>query len=370
MSKLVAFELQDFMSIGEARIEFDDSGILNLVGYNDSGKSAVTRSLEVLFYDAYSSEQVRYIRDGCEFFGVGAEFDDGVSVNKYKYSTGQSVWEMVKDGQVIFTNRLNDGIAAMGDIPDVIANYLGVIKDDSTNEQLNIRRNTDKLFLINTTGGDNYKILNTVLRADVLAESVKRMNEDRNKLQSEVSNLATSSATLKNELQGITVLDEATFNTVLEMYEKLASSKQKVEYLVTLSDLKANLDAIRIYDELPLVDTSRLTSIVQLQELKKATEVVIYDECTTIDTHRLVLLKDIATNREALNIIIPAEVATVDTNRLRELRIIGESYNNLLKVNTDLANVELEHETTLKELKRLSEIHGFKICKTCGTVAS
>ena len=42
-SKVVSLKIENFMSIKEGLIEFDDSNIISLCGYNDSGKSAITR---------------------------------------------------------------------------------------------------------------------------------------------------------------------------------------------------------------------------------------------------------------------------------------------------------------------------------------
>lgn len=369
MSKLVAIELQDFMSIESARLEFDESGIINLVGYNDSGKSAVTRALEVIFYDAYFGTQASFIRDDQEYFGIGLEFDDGVAINKYKYANGKSIWEMVKGDQTLFTNQLQDSIAAMEDIPEPISRYLGVVKDDSTDEQLNIRRNTDKLFLIDTTGGDNYKIINSVLRYDILAESVKRMNEDRNKLQSELTNLATSSKTLKGELNSIMVLNNETIGTVNETTEKLKVSKRQVEYLTSILEQKEILDEFVVYDEVPVLDTSRLQSIIALQELKEATEIPIYNECTIIDNSRLQLLESVIQLRQELNVTIPPECPVISAQQLRDIMEVGESYNSLWQTSNDLTNTENEHSQVTTQLSQLSQQYGFKICKNCGTVA-
>lgn len=368
MSKMVAIELLNFMSIESARLDFDDTGILNITGYNDSGKSAITRSLEVLFYDAYSGDQINFIKDDAEFFGVGVEFDDGVAINKYKYSNGKSVWEMLKGEEVIFTNQLADGVAAMSTIPEPIANYLGVVKDEFTDEQLNVRRNTDKLFLINTTGGDNYKIINSILRCDILAESVKRMNEDRNKLQSEVSNKATSSKTLKGELDALVVLDDSLITSLQTKSENLRLNKQRGEYLIGINNQKQILDDFVVYEELPIIDTSRSMLISQLQELKKATETPIYDELTILDVSRVQELEAIKQLRENLHTPIPPELTFVGTERMKDIRAVGEAFNNLYTVTTNLSNVEKEYEAVHNQLHTLSKEYGFKICNNCGTV--
>ena len=54
-SKIVSIKIENFMSIKNALLEFDESNIISLCGYNDSGKSAITRLLEVMFYNTYCS---------------------------------------------------------------------------------------------------------------------------------------------------------------------------------------------------------------------------------------------------------------------------------------------------------------------------
>jgi len=357
------------MSIEKARLEFDETGILNLCGYNDSGKSAITRALEVVFYNAYSNDQVNFIQDGKSHFGIGLEFSDGVEINRYKYIDGKSVWEMYKNGNVVFSNRLEDGIAALSDIPDVIRKYLGVIEDEITGEKLNVRRNTDRLFLINTTGGDNYKIINTVLRADILAESVNRLNKDRNTLQSELAALSTSSQTLKNELTHLVVLGDDLVAQVKENAENLADTKKRFEYLYSIQSQKAILDAFVVYDELPLIDTDQFRDIENLLELRKSLDIPIYDACPLIDVSRLQLLEEIIQLRKSLDVDIPPALPTIDVSRFNEIMEIGRLYNSYLETTNSLNQVSAEYEQVRGELESLSKQYGFKICKNCGAVA-
>lgn len=366
--RITAIELANFMSIESARLEFDESGVLNICGYNDSGKSAIIRALEVLFYDAYPNEQVNFIQDGKDYFGVGLEFEDGISINKYKYIDGKSVWEMLKGEEVVFTNQLDNGIAALGDIPDIIKKYLGVVKDDHTDEQLNVRRNTDRLFLINTTGGDNYKIINSVLRCDILAESVKRMNEDRNKLQSEVLNLVTSRDTLKDEVARITVLDDGTIQLLQESSEKLKQLKAKADILEVVFKEKEFLDSFEVYPELSVVDTGRLEDLQRIMDLREQMNIPVYDECKLIDTAKLSMLEEIMRYRDALSEAVPPEVGVVDTQRFQSIMEVAQAYNHLWKVSQEYEQTEKEYQLLLSELQRLSDLYGFKICKNCGTI--
>ena len=98
-SKIVSLKIENFMSIKEAFIEFDDSNVISLCGYNDSGKSAITRLMEVMLYNSYTTDQVRFITDEEEYWLGELTFDDGVVYTRTKYSDGKSLWELKKNGK-------------------------------------------------------------------------------------------------------------------------------------------------------------------------------------------------------------------------------------------------------------------------------
>lgn len=367
MSRLVGFGARDFMALGDVYIPFGESGIVNLVGYNDSGKSAFTKIIEVLMYDAYSTEQGKFIHDLADNFVVQADFDDGVCIRKIKHRNGKSVWEMTKGDEMLFTNQLSDGVMAMSGVPDIIKQYFGGVEDEFTGEQLNVRRNTDKLFLIHTSGGDNYKIINSILRADVLAESVKMLNEDRNKLSAEVSNITNSVYTLKQELAGVQVIDDEYESEISTMMEKLRVSKDREILCLNVVNQLAEYNSIEVYDELQMVDMSRLTELELILQDKENASVPIYDECPVIDMERLTLLETILETRLDLDIAIYDEVQVVDSSRLDELMQMGSLYKELNSITSSLTATEKELEDTHNELHQLAIDHDLKICPNCKT---
>ena len=104
-SKLVSWEVWNFMSLAHAKAEFDEKGIINFKGYNDSGKSAMLTALKVLMCNTNPQKQVGFIQDDKEYFRVLASFDDNVQILRDKYINGQSLYEMYKDGQCIFSTK-------------------------------------------------------------------------------------------------------------------------------------------------------------------------------------------------------------------------------------------------------------------------
>lgn len=368
-NKIVVLEVTNFMSIKNARIEFDDTNIINLCGYNDSGKSAITRLLEIMFYNAYSADQAKFITDGEDYWKGSLHFSDGVIIDRYKYADGKSMWEMYKGTQKLFTNRLdNGGLAAMPENPDIIANYLGVIQDEFTEEKLNVRRNTDKLFLITTTGGDNYKILNSVLQSDILAEASRQLNEDKNKLNGEVVNLKTTSDVLSEQLSNMEVAPEDLLEGTKEQISKLTDAASQLARLTMLADTQKQLNSIVVYDEVEPIDLESLRSLQGIVALRGVLLTPIFDELSGIDTQRLEALKNIAEMKKSLFIPIYDNLDTIDIEKYKNVTDIGNLYNTLYNANINLANVEQELEKTKKELAALSAQYNLKVCKNCGSV--
>lgn len=371
MSKLKAIEVRNFMSIGEARLEFDDSNIISICGYNDSGKSALTRLLEVMFYNAYSQDQASFIKDGTDYWGCSLEFDDGVEYNRYKYLDGKSEYELKKDGKILFSNKTAQGtILAMDKVPEQIENYLGVIsvKDDTMNEKLNVRRNTDKLFLINTTGGENYKMLNTILRSDLLSGASKKLNQDRNALQTEVSIKDTEKATLSSELNNLDVCSDEALTELTDKIEKLELSNKRYEYLQDIMTEDAKIKEIVIPDEIPLIDTSRMSEITKIYQLNEDAQLFIPDECMIIDTSRLYEIgRLLELYKQTQSVVVP-ECELVSLDRYNAICEIAKAYNDLYAMYTEVATVETELKETKDRLTTLANTYGFKICKNCGSV--
>lgn len=371
MSKLKAIEVKNFMSIADARLEFDDTNIISICGYNDSGKSALTRLLEIMFYNAYSQEQVAYIKDDTNYWACSLEFDDGVEYNRYKYLDGKSEYELKKDGKVLFTNRSADGVIyAMDKIPEQIENYLGVIsvKDETLSEKLNVRRNTDKLFLINTTGGENYKMLNTILRSDLLSATSKKLSQDRNTLQSEASVKATLRDALTSELNSLKVCPESALAELEDMTQKLEGINRRLEYLQAIKDEYDKIQEIVIPKELSLIDSSRLAELEALQSLKKNMDLVITPECTIIDVSRLNAIVEIIELNKGTEIKIPVVCEGVSLDRYNDIVGICQAYNDLYSMYMDVGNIEKELKGTKDELESLARQYNFKICQNCGTV--
>lgn len=370
-AKIIAYEVWNFMSIGYAYIDMSKSPIISLCGYNDSGKSALTRSLEVILYDNYSNDQINYIKDGEAHFQLKLHFDDGVKVSKYKYlDTKKSVWEMEKGVEMLYTNRRETGIIALTDVPSPIRDYYGVVSDDITGELLNVRRVDDRLFLINTTGGDNYKIINSVLRCDVLAMATDKANKKKNELQSLFSNYTVSRNALYEQYVSIHVAPDDVLALLQEKVENLRRSKRKLQSLMAIQDERHVLDSIIVPDELPLIDTGKLSALQVVQQLTTDMDIIIQPECPIISTDKIIKLHDLSTAyTTAADIVIQPELTVINTEKAHQLMQIQRLHESVQSEVEKDTSISSDLENAKSELADLSVKHDFKICANCGTIA-
>ena len=118
--KLLCWEVWNFMSVEHGKAEFDERNIVNFKGYNDSGKSAMLRALDVLMSNIKPTKQVEYIQDGKDYFRIIAYFDNGVTILRDKYINGQSLYEMYKDNQAIYSTKNGKNLTRVSEVPQSI----------------------------------------------------------------------------------------------------------------------------------------------------------------------------------------------------------------------------------------------------------
>lgn len=391
--------IENFMSIGSATIEFDDSNILSLCGYNDSGKSAIIRLIDIMFYNAYANEQVHYIKDGESSFRCIVSFKDGVEYERIKYTTGSSVFMLRKDGEVLFDNRKGNQIINTDGVPKVISDYLGVVRDEYTKEELNVRRCTDRLFLIDTTGGDNYKIINTILQSDRLAETSNKLNIDKNKLQQEIVISCNRLSALKDEHDRMQVASKDVIDALEVNTDRLEELNERLEKIGVCNYNNDIVNTTYIPDEIPMIDIIRCYEIKKVKEYHDRTDIHIQPMVDIIDFSRLSLITEVVRDYERTDVVIQSKVDIIDTDRYEEIKGIlkkvsesdiivpegvdeidfkkFEDIQKLVSLSTTYKSHVLNYElleSQVKEtevaLKTFADEHNLTICSNCGAVVS
>lgn len=264
-SKISSIELTNFMSFKRAKLTFDESGIINIKGYNDSGKSAILRAMAVCLMDMFKRNQLKFIRHGEEYFRITITFDDGISVLRDKYINGQSLYEVYKDQELMFTTKQGNRLSKVDGVPKTIADYLGLCVTDSV--YLNYQSCIDKLPVVDTTGSENYQMFHEVLRMEEIFRASNMINVDKNDLGLEIS-------TMEYELQREEVLLERCgdvseeFVSVIENLEKESIvTNSKKERLEEIQGVVKRCDSIKVLPTIKKVSTDRLSKLYNIGKI-------------------------------------------------------------------------------------------------------
>lgn len=391
-AKLVSWEVINFMSIKHGICEFDEKNIVVLKGYNDSGKSAMLRALDVLFYNRYPQSQVSFIKDGCSYFRITAKFDDGVIILRDKYANGQSLYEMYQNGEVIFSTKVGNVLTKVGEVPEPIQQYLGVVQDLCT------RSCYEKQFLVQTSGRENDKVFNVVLKSEELAKAQELINNDKNTLASEISTTDTQLHTYKSMMKDGDILTEeivsymesldkeldiydarsSRLNSIKELLikynsfsiapEVLAIDLGKYQLISRITSSVREFGGIGVLPEIQTCDVTRYSDLVKLYNASTMSrEIVVSPEVELVDVSRLTSLSALVSEVHHCNSIkeVP-EVATVETKRLEVLSTLLGLVSKL----PNMDDLDSEIDRVHSEMHELAKLIGNDtvICPDCGHI--
>lgn len=371
MSRLLSIELENFMSLPHAKFDFDTSGIISPVGYNDSGKSALRRALEILWFDKYSQTQAKMITDGRDSFTITNTFDDGVLIQRTKYSSGAGRWLMTRNSQVVFDNKLPNGsLAATKGVPDAIAQYLGVVRDEPTGEILNIRRNTNKLLPITTTGGENYQIFNNLCRGERIAYAVKTLNSDVNAKNRELAANSSRLIGKQEALASMQVFDEQTEAELLKTANDLKSKTAKLASLLAIAQ-RYNIFADKaVIAPIQMTDTSRLEVLYAIKQAYINSQKETIQPISIIDTSRYAKLLSMQQLLSAMQGTVISQIPVIDLSRYSKLRELSGIATKLSAQEQELASLQNTYKTFRDELTQTARLNNWRICKHCGNIVT
>lgn len=368
---IVSLEIENFMSIGQAEISFGADNIISLCGYNDSGKSAVIRLLDIMLFNSYTRDQSKFIKDGESYFKGVLRFDDGVIYTYQKLANGVSIFTLSQGDKVLYTNKSGTSVISVSDIPEPIAKYLGVMKDECTDEKLNIRRCSDRLFLINTTGGDNYKILNTVLQSDLLSETTITLNTDKNRLMSEVTTGYNQISAIKDESANIVVSSDETLDS-LEESLKIYSDKMDEMSLISLVENKQGIfEEIVVPPELNTISVDSYKDLMQIRGTIERSNIVIppyLNEMRTDQLQGIRGLLDLSHRFDNIDSQVTPELPIIDHEQFILVSKIMNGYTRLNDIMSKGKAIMTELGKKRTQLHELCKQQGVTCCPECGAV--
>lgn len=336
-SKITFIEVYNFMSFKHAKAYFDDSNILNFKGYNHSGKSAFLEACAVCLMNKYQRSQSKFIHHGEEYFRIIVAFDDGVVIVRDKYYNGQSLYEMYKDEELIFTTKKGNQLSKVDDVPKPIKDYLGLIEFDLG--YLNFQTRKEPLFLVETKGSENYYNLHEALKAEEIARANALLNTDKNALNSSIVEIEQELNTDKLLLEEYGSIQESLIVALSEKevyVQNLLSKQSAIEHIQSLVDA---LSKIKTIPEIENIDIRKLKDIYNVRD----------------------------TFLEYASLRSYPDVEKVPLKRLSAILDLQEKLSNLDNINTNLSSIDIEGVdiSSYKSLsrlyslvKQLSEVEG------------
>lgn len=328
-SKISSIELTNFMSYKKAKVSFDETGIINIKGYNDSGKSAILRGLAVCLMDMYKSKQAKFIRHGEEYFRIVVTFDDGMSILRDKYINGQSLYEVYKGQERVFTTKQGNRLSRIEGVPKPIEDYLGLCITDSV--YLNYQSCLDKLPVVDTTGSENYQMFHEVLRMEEIYQANNMINLDKNQLGAEI-------AAMEDELQRNEVLLERCgdvsqeFISEIEKLEKesIRTNNQKLD-LDSIAETVENYSNIKNIPKIEKISSDRISKVYGIEKILSSLKSINnIPKVEKVSVDRLDAISNISKLASTLNSMVEVpNVPLVSLDRLNSINRIAQGIKAL-----------------------------------------
>jgi len=374
-SKITSVEVYNFMAFKHAKAYFDEKGIINIKGYNSSGKSAFEVALAVCLMNMYVAKQNKFIRHGEDYFRVIVTFDDGISIVRDKYVNGQSLYEMYKETECVFTTKQGNMLAKISGVPSPIKSYLELVETDIG--YLNYQTCKDPLWLIDTKGAENYTTLNEVLKTEEISRANAMLNADVNSLNSEIAMI--ESELQRKELQ-LHSCQGITEGLILALSEKEDEMSVLMYRERLLNSICATLESLSKLRDIPEVEKLNVTkqikistiysNIVNLLELKDIPEV------SRISVERLRSLNNLGNISAQLSesfVDIPEVLKIEGLDKELKLKKIVSELKELLGTSEKLLAIENEEKSLLTEKEHFveeakKEGKFFVECENCGTL--
>ena len=375
-SKITSIELENFMSIKKARLSFDETGIINLKGYNDSGKSAITRALGVIFFNQYKQAQKNFIKHGESFFRIVVNFDDGISILRDKYINGPSLYEMYEEGKLIFSTKVGNTLTQVKDVPLEIKEYLSMTETSSGN-YLNSQSIYDKQFLIQTSGSENVELLNGVLKLKETSLATTELKTDINALSSSINSLVSEIGSINLSLERYEYVDRGFIELLKELDKKYDEADYIYSSYKNLADLLLERSGLFLNTpKVDIIDYTGYQKLLQLSELfTKISDLTVTPTLELINSEpyvELLEILDLQKSRQKLS-VLKSEIQLIDFKPLKMLEILLKDYKNLCENRKIISCISDESEAIQNEMSELADFakkNGISIsrCGNCGSL--
>lgn len=375
-SKLKSVEVINFMGFLKAKIVADETGSWNLKGYNSSGKSAFLTACAVAMMNVYPNKQLKYIHHGKDYFRIILSFDDGVVIVRDKYKNGQSLYEMYKGEEKIYTSKSGDKLTKIDAVPSIIEGYLGMIGTELGYLNYQVRR--DPLWLVETRGSDNYYTLNEVLKSVEIAEANALLNADKNALNTDITIVESEYNTLNTQLAGMSTVGDELLGRLYERQSLVSDLWNQYDMLNKIAGIIKELSETEIPPEIERIESDRLVGIQRVGSLLSQLEGIQYfkESIENISLDRYNAIGRIVTNLKETQKIsyFDGEIGTIEgTGKLKDLNKLSSLVNEMSEAVRELGSLKTTFQSLEDEREALIEQASkqgitFTVCTNCGTL--
>lgn len=376
-SKIESVEIFNFMPYEHAIAYFDEHGIINLKGYNSVGKSAFNTAVAVCLMDMYKGKQSKFIRHDCKYFRIIVSFSDGISILRDKYDNGQSLYEMYEDKKCIFSTKQGSKLTRISDVPSPIKTYLDLIETEGS--YLNFQDRKSPLWLVETSGSENYRDLHTVLKVEEISRANALLNSDINALNSDITSLESDLQKKELQLQAIQGLDKSFILALTKKENQVKDISNKDDLIHSIDSKNNELSEIRIAPKVDKIkDAKRLRDVEQMgKTLSEYDAIKVIPKVTVIsEADRVKAIEKISQDLSEIQEckVQYSEVARVEgIDRQNSLLSIHKTLNSIKPIIKELADMQKEQEELESKKKTIMENakkDGVILveCENCGTL--
>ena len=339
-------QIRDFQAHRLSNLKFGDS-VNCIIGQSDAGKSAIIRALKLNLLNKPAGTAFLPLFDKKKKANISTTFDNDKKITRIRgksdniYKTSDSL-EYEKFGV---------------DPPDEIQRIVNIIP------WLNFQFQHDAPFLLSMSGGDAAKALNTIIKMEIIDETVQAIRQDEREAGKKFKTIETTYNESKSEFDALAWVEKADAMVKhLEGFEFGLETKKE-----TISDLESYLDELNEIES--VISGIKLIPQTVLDDLGER------QDSLSIKISRLTqlefLLKEL--NKIESNI---SEIKLIPIDRINELeariKILQNKENKLERLEAlseELTIIEAqisEHGKALIELNKEWQAIKPNECPVCG----
>lgn len=353
--------IENFQSIKKLELKFDQNSINVFEGLNDIGKSAIIRALALLFYNENYRSVNDLIRTGENYLLVEVEFYDGYIVRTKRGST--NVYELINpDGTIERFTRFSNSV------PDRIKQVANFYRDPISEENLNIRMQSDPLFCIYNKPSDIYAIFQSVIKTTEIHNAISRGKKKLSFYRNSISEKQVKLEQYAEKINSIKLPSQDDIDNLIALKSNLSFYRSVLTDIKILVGLYNRLEQVeKELEELKDVEST----ITVIDKLKSKIEVYkevnyiveLYNKYNIIIDHINKLKIDDETINDIVNI----------SNQLDKLIKGLDVVNELIEFTTRYKKIKAEEVELMKQINNLEreKTNIFKIlgkCPVCGSV--